>query len=59
MIVLVIVAGYFTLTALIVISVSVLSARMSKLEDWEEAPIVEQDSDAQHLPDYQTDVATS
>jgi len=53
------VAGYFILTAIVTLSVCVLSARMRRNEDWEETPIIIEETERQSVPDFQTDVAAS
>lgn len=50
---------YFVVTAVIVISVCVLSARMSRHEEWSERPLVESRSEATSTRDYQADTAPS
>ncbi|HRQ40395.1 MAG TPA: hypothetical protein PLD25_20980 [Chloroflexota bacterium] len=50
---------YFLVTAVIVISVCALSARMSRHEEWSEMPIVETRSEAASSRDYQADTAPS
>ncbi|NJN53543.1 MAG: hypothetical protein HC804_01590 [Anaerolineae bacterium] len=54
-----IIAGYLLVTAVIIIAVCVLSARMSQHEDWSETPIVETRMESAKGRDYQADPATS
>ena len=50
---------YFLVTAVIVIGVCALSARMSRHEDWSEVPLVEVRAESASGRDYKTDPATS
>ncbi len=50
---------YLVVTAVIIISVCALSARISRQEDWAETPIVEGRGETSTRRDYQTDAATS
>ncbi len=50
---------YFLVTAVIVISVCALSARMSRHEEWSETPIVEPRTESASARDYQADTAPS
>ncbi|MCL4262342.1 MAG: hypothetical protein KJ069_03975 [Anaerolineae bacterium] len=50
---------YLVVTAVIVISVCALSARMSQHEEWSETPIMETRGETTSVRDYQTDAATS
>lgn len=59
MLILTIIAAYLILTAIVTLSVCVLSARMRRHEDWEETPIVDKSSGGHAVPEYQTDVAAS
>jgi hypothetical protein len=59
MLVITAIAAYFILTAIVTLSVCVLSARMRHHENWEETPIIENNPERHSLPDYQTDIAAS
>lgn len=59
MLILTIIAAYLILTGIVTLSVCVLSARMRRHEDWEETPIVDNNTGSHAAPDYQTDVAAS
>lgn len=53
------IAAYFIISAVVILSVCVLSARMSQREDWSEVPLAENRAEANAARDYQADVATS
>ena len=50
------IAVYFILTAIVTLSVCVLSARMRHHEDWEETPLVEKNLEGHTIPEYQTEL---
>ena len=53
------IVGYFLITAVIIVAVCALSARMSQHEDWGEVPMVEARSEASSGREYQADAAPS
>lgn len=59
MIFLAVFAAYFIASAIVILSVCVLSARMSQREEWSEVPLAENRAETNAARDYQADVATS
>lgn len=55
MVIIIAIFAYLLLTAIVTLSVCVLSAKMRRHEDWEETPLVEQKTDGR-VPDYQTEL---
>jgi hypothetical protein len=53
------VVAYFIVTAIIVLSICVLSARMSEREEWSETPLVENQPEPNLAREMQKDVVTS
>jgi len=53
------IVGYFLITAVIIVAVCALSARMSQHEDWGETPLVEARMETNAAREYQTDAAPS
>lgn len=54
-----VVITYLVITAMIILAVCALSARMSQREDWSETPMVDNRAEMNTARDYQTDAATS
>lgn len=57
MVLLVAILGYLLLSAGVVVSVCVLSARMSRHEDWDEIPLIDRREELNVVQEYQADIA--